>query len=518
MLPPKDGLARRESGDIERQDAYALAGDTLHGIASFLHLESGDVYTMRPEKNSKWYQKLLDLGIEENGIKPVPVELRTQTKYSDIFTVFFSCLLNILPIPTGAMATITFGLSLKESALIILFFAVLTSIPPAFIGVGGYKTGMRQMVQARYSFGLYLVTIPILFNAATLTGFSLMSAIFGGQTLAVVNPGANISVNTGIVVVCILSFFASFLGYNAVHLWERYQWIPNLIALFIMVGCSHKELYQQRESPSSDATRILSYGGLMAGYFLTFGGTVSDYSIYHKPTTAKKRIFSYLMLAFITPSVPLLVFGAAIGGALPNAPPWQRAFESHGIGGVLAEILAPLGGFGKVILVMLALSIIGNVSISMYSISLCLQMILPIFANVHRFIWVTVTMAVMVPLALKTAESWEVSLTNYLALIGYWAGCFDAVVVEELVIFRKMDWSTFDHSIWNVGRSLPTGIPAVVASLISLSLVVPGMETSLYTGPIAEKTGDIGFIVAVFTTGLFYIPLRWFEIRWRGHL
>lgn len=114
-----------------------------------------------------------------------------------------------------------------------------------------------------------------------------MSAIFGGQTLSAVNPDANISVNVGIVIVCVIGFLASFLGYNAVHLWERYQWVPNFVALFVVVGCSSKHLSQQHQGPPADATRILSYGSLMAGYFLTFGGTVSDYSIYHKPTAAK---------------------------------------------------------------------------------------------------------------------------------------------------------------------------------------------------------------------------------------
>ena len=114
-----------------------------------------------------------------------------------------------------------------------------------------------------------------------------MSSIVGGQTLAVVNPGANIGVSVGIVVVCAIGFLASFLGYNALHLWERYQWIPNMIAILILVGCAHNHLHKQQEVAPADTTRILSYGGLMAGYFLTFGGTVSDYSIYHKPEAPK---------------------------------------------------------------------------------------------------------------------------------------------------------------------------------------------------------------------------------------
>lgn len=54
---------------------------------------------------------------------------------------------------TGALGTTAFGLSLRDTSLVITFFAFLTCIPPAFMGLGGYQTGMRQMIQARYSFG-----------------------------------------------------------------------------------------------------------------------------------------------------------------------------------------------------------------------------------------------------------------------------------------------------------------------------------------------------------------------------
>lgn len=56
-------------------------------------------------------------------------------------------------VPTGALATVVFGMSLRDASLVILFFSILTCIPPAFMGLGGYKTGLRQLVQARYSFG-----------------------------------------------------------------------------------------------------------------------------------------------------------------------------------------------------------------------------------------------------------------------------------------------------------------------------------------------------------------------------
>lgn len=96
MSPGQDD-PKRVASDLEAQDVQQEAAVAQGGIFSIFSQMPGEVYAAHPEQNAKWYQKLLDLGIEENGIKPVPVEFRTQTRYSDIFTVFFACLLNILP-------------------------------------------------------------------------------------------------------------------------------------------------------------------------------------------------------------------------------------------------------------------------------------------------------------------------------------------------------------------------------------------------------------------------------------
>ncbi|KAF4975816.1 hypothetical protein FZEAL_7435 [Fusarium zealandicum] len=467
---------------------------------------------------SRWYRKLLDAGVEENGIEPVPPEQRTQTEHSNLFTVFFTCLLCVLPLPTGALGTAVYGLKLRDVSLIIIFFNIVTCIPPAFIGIGGYQTGMRQMVQARYSFGLYLGIIPILLNAGTVTGFTLIGSIVSGQAIAAVNEKVDISVNVGIGIVCVLSFLTALLGYRAIHVWQRWQWLPNLIAIAIAVGCGGKQLVHQADRGPATVKTVIGYGSLMAGYFMTFGGTVSDFTIYHDPKGSKLKVFTYVYLGLLTPSTPLLILGAAIGGAIPNVESWQAAWDTHGIGGVLAEMLAPAGGFGKFILVVLALSVVGNMVLSNYSVALCLQMLLPFFTKVPRFFFIIVTMAIMVPMAVYAAARWMTSLENFLTVIGYWAGCFDAVVIEEHVVFRQRDYSSYDPRIWNDGRRLPTGLAAIGASLISLALVVPSMDTPWFTGPIGERIGDIGFESAFVVTGLAYYPLRSLEIKLVGRV
>lgn len=230
------------------------------------------------------------------------------------------------------------------------------------------------------------------------------------------------------------------------------------------------------------------------------------------------KIFLYVYFGILIPSVTLLILGAAIGGAIPNVPSWAAAYEVSNVGGVIYEMLTPAGGFGKFIVVLLALASIGNIAISSYSVSLNLQMLVPFFARIHRIVFVIVTLAIMIPFAIKAAESWEESLTNFLAVIGYWAGCFAAVLMEELVLIRKLDYSSYDISFWNVRKKLPSGLAAIGASIISFGLVVPGMDEAWYVGPIAKHTGDIGFEVAFVVTAIFYYPLRRLEIKWQGHL
>ncbi len=174
---PEDGktlpLSRHEDTDLEKQDIDQRESHSHDNrLFSLLAVKEGVVYESHPEKHAKWYRRLLDVGFEENGIKPVPVEKRTVTSYNNLFTVFFTGLLCLLPyvaptpepgkltrepmthkilnsVPTGILATLVFGMSLRDASLVILFFGLLTSIPPAFMGIGGMKTGPQAALCKR---------------------------------------------------------------------------------------------------------------------------------------------------------------------------------------------------------------------------------------------------------------------------------------------------------------------------------------------------------------------------------
>lgn len=52
---------------------------------------------------------------------------------------------------------------------------------------------------------------------------------------------------------------------------------------------------------------------------------------------------------------------------------WGEAYDRHGLGGLLGAPLSAMGGFGKFLLVILALSIVANNIPNLYSFALTFQ-------------------------------------------------------------------------------------------------------------------------------------------------
>ena len=213
-----------------------------------------------------------------------------------------------------------------------------------------------------------------------------------------------------------------------------------------------------------------------------------------------------------------MTLGAAIGCAVPNIPSWSEAYETGSVGAIFAAMLTSASGFGKFITVLLAFSTLGNIAASIYSITINFQILLPILIRIPRALFAIVFIAIVIPLSMRAAVSFFVSLQNFVAVIAYWAAAFFAIVTIEHVVFRRGRYDTYDLAIWNDGSALPSGISALVAGVLSFGLVVPCMSQTWFVGPIAEKTGDIGFLVALGVCSILYLPLRTLEIRVRKRL
>ncbi|PVH98444.1 hypothetical protein DM02DRAFT_615792 [Periconia macrospinosa] len=452
-------------------------------------------------------------GIEVKGAIPVPYEERKITQYWHVFSLWFCMSCNMLPITFGMVGTSSFGLSLRDAALVILFFTAFSTVPVAYMCSWGPPTGMRQLVLARFSFGKYFVSILVLLNLATLTGFCVVDSVIGGQALSAVTSGTSVNATVGIVIIALLSLLISFCGFKVLHFYEKYAWVPALIAIIIATGIGGKHLKEQVEVPAATASQVLSFGGLVASFMLPWAALASDFSTYMHPAAPPFRIAFYTYMGLALPTVLLMTLGAAIGGATPNIPEWTEGYEQNAASGVLAAMMHPAGGFGRFVTVILAFSMVGNLAATMYSITLNFQMFIPWMFRIPRYIFSIVITAIVIGVAIEAAKKFFVNLENFLGLIGYWSAAFIGVVLVDHMFFRGRNFNAYteDETAWNDSKKLPPGFAAIGAAVLCFALVIPGMNQIWFTGPIARTTGDIGFEVALVLSALLYVPFRFVE-------
>lgn len=406
----------------------------------------------------------------------------------------------------------SYGLSVRDSSLVILFFTLLTAVLPAYCSTLGPKTGMRQMILARFSFGRYLVAVPVLLNLATLTGFCVIMVAIGGQCLSAVGSGS-LSPDVGIVIVALLALVISFCGFGVLHVYEKYAWAPAIISIIIAVGCGGSDLQHQSPAEPSTAYGVLSFGMIVASYMIPWACLASDFTTYLQPQTSSHIIFWYSYVGLVVPTVLLMVLGAAIQGAVANVPSWTEGYDQNNVGGVMAAMLSRSHGFGKFVTVVLAFSLLGNIAATSYSITLNFQILIPILKKVPRYFFAILLTAIVIPVGIVAASSFFDSLQNFLSIIGYWAAAFVAIMLTEHVVFRGCDCSQYETDAWDNAKLLPPGIAALSAGVCSFGLVIPAMSQIWYTGPIAETTGDLGFEFAFVLSAILYVPFRMIEQR-----
>jgi purine-cytosine permease-like protein len=355
----------------------------------------------------------------------------------------------------------------------------------------------------------------VILNLATLTGFCIIICVVGGQCISAVNQ--HVSSTVGIVIIALCAMVLSFFGFKILHIYEMVAWIPALILITIATGCGGSKLqYQSPPAEPATAAAVLSFGMIVASYMIPWACLASDFTTYFDPAAPSWKIFSYAYLGTVVPTVPLMVLGAAISGAIPSIPEWETGYNDNLVGGVLAAMLSSAGGFGKFVVVVLALTLLGNIAGTMYSITLNFQTLVPWLVRVPRYVFSVVMVAIIIPVSIRAANDFFANLENFVGLIGYWSAAFVSIVVAEHWLFRKGDCEAYDHVAWNTASLLPPGIAALLAGVLSFGLIIPSMAQVWWTGPIAVTTGDIGFEIALVLPAALYVPFRRLELRWFG--
>lgn len=448
----------------------------------------------------------LERGIEARGIERVSPRTRAHIRITDNCTIWLSANMVISTVALGALATSIFGLGFWDSIMAILIFNVLGVLPVAFLSTLGPKLGLRTMTISRFSFGWVGGSIMAIFNVAACLGWSTVNVIVGGQVVAALSRGA-IPQQVGILAITVLTTIVSIYGYNYIHRYERYAWMPMAMIFFLLLLVSGSKM-SIIPTPALNVTEIasfVSFGGAVFGFATGWGSYASDYNVRQPETFSAKHVFWLTFLGIVIPCVVLEIFGMAL----------TTAFTGNlGIGDLLTAAAKPLGGMGTFLLALLALSIVANNIPNDYSLGLSMQVLGRPFQRINRAVWALIASVIYVLIAEAASANFNQTLSNFLLLIAYWLGPWSIILVLEHFVFRRGRYNVED---WNTRSKLPIGWAAILSTIIGFGGILLGAAQLYYIGPLAHALGgqygvDIGFELGLVFAGLAYLLLRGLEL------
>ncbi len=452
-------------------------------------------------------------GLETHGIERVSPTTRTHVRIFDNFTMWLSANLVLSTVALGALAIPIFGLGFWDSFIVIVLFNALGVLPVAFFSTLGPKLGLRQMTISRFSFGWVGGIVMAVFNVAACIGWSTVNVIIGGQLVNSLSNGA-VPSWLGVLIIAVLTTLVSIYGYRYVHRYERFAWIPMAIifAVLFIVGVQHFNIKPSGTTFSlAGLVGFITFGGTVYGFATGWSSYAADYNVNQPEDTPASRVFWLTFLGVFIPCVLL----ETLGMLFTTNSAWGTIFNNNGGGALMSAVVSPLGGFGTLILVLLALSVIANNIPNDYSLGLSIQVWGRPFQRVPRWVWTLIGAVIYVAIAIPNSANFAGTLTDFLLLIAYWLGPWSIILVLEHFVFRHGRYNIND---WNTASRLPMGWAAIVSMAIGLVGVVLGAAQLKFVGPIAYQLGgqygmDVGFELGVIFAAIAYLILRRIEIN-----
>lgn len=470
--------------------------------------------------------KLFASGVEARGVERVPESQRESKNAWNNLLMWWSVNAVLTTIPIGVLGQSVFTLSFSNAVATILCFGALGGIATAFIATLGPITGLRTMIITRFSSGYVGGTMYSVLNILTQLGFSTTAVILGGQTLANINPGT-LPLVIGIIIIGVCCLIPCFIGYDMVHVYERYAWMVTSVIMLFLWGLGGKAGYDvNAQKPLEDTGRalsadILSFGGIVFGSFTGWAPVAADYNCRLPADTPPMRVFLLTFFGLFIPICFVEILGAAL--MTITDPAYVAAFADGSTGGLIAQVLSPWGHFGQFVLVLLALSVIANNIPNTYSTGLSIQALGRPFAIIPRFFWVFLAFVVYTIAGVAGREHFSAILSNFLSILSYWTAFFIVIVAEEHFIFRRKNGPLGGYNLddYDSPSKLPPGIAGVLAMCFGITGAVVGMAEVWYIGPLGKMAGvaygaDLGFELAAAFSAITYLPLRSLEIKLIG--
>ncbi|KAF1954941.1 hypothetical protein CC80DRAFT_549660 [Byssothecium circinans] len=470
-------------------------------------------------KWKSWERQLAEYNLEARGIQRVEPDERHDLRslgYGQIAIFWFSINLAANNVTLGMLGPAVFELGFIDSCLCAVFGMLVGCLPVAYLATMGPKSGNRTMVFSRYIMGWWPSKIVVVLNIVVLLGYALIDCVIAGQILSAVSANT-MSVVVGIIIVAVITWVITTIGYQAFHYYERYAWLPQIIAFSILAGVAGPNFNTSAPSLVTGRTLAanrLSFFGLNLAAAITYSGGAADYFVYYPEHASSLKIFGATMLGLCTSFTFAFILGIGLACGMSTNDAWKASYHISQ-GALIVEGYKPLGGFGSFCSVLVGLGLIANTIGPTYSSGIDAQILGRWASVVPRVIWNTIGVVVYTVCALAGRAHLAEIFTNFLALMGYWVSIWVAIILEEHFIFRRK--TGFNWAVWNERRKLPLGIAAFIAFVVGWVGAILCMAQVWYIGPIAKLVGDhgadMGNYVGFAWAAVVFPPIRCWELK-----
>jgi NCS1 family nucleobase:cation symporter-1 len=445
--------------------------------------------------------------VETRTIDVIPDDERHGTPRSQ-FTLWFGANMQITAIVDGALAVV-FGADALWAIVGLTLGNILGGIVMALHSAQGPRLGLPQMISSRAQFGVLGAAVPLVLVIVMYLGFAATGTVLSGQAI-----NAIIGVDrswVGITIFGLLTGAVAILGYRFIHVLGRIATVVGILG-FVWLGIA---MFPQLDfaalinQADFDVATFLLAVSLGAGWQLTFGPYVADYSRYLPRSTPATTTFWSTFAGSVVGSSWAMALGA-LAASLPAAA--DGGFLSNQVG-----FLGELAGGGVVALGIYLVIVTGKLtvnSLNAYGGFMCALTTVSAFTRtVHvskivRALAICAFLALSVIIALAASADFLDYFKNFVLLLLMVFTPWSAInLVDYYLISReRFDIPAFYDPAGRYGAWNWVALGSYAAGVI---IQVPFLAQKLYTGPITELLGgaDISWLVGLAGTAAIYYPL-----------
>ncbi|MFE7353146.1 purine-cytosine permease family protein [Streptomyces sp. NPDC057543] len=442
--------------------------------------------------------------LERRTIDVVPDAERHGTPLSQ-FTLWFGANMQITAVVNGSLAVV-FGADALWGIVGLLIGNLVGGVVMALHSAQGPRLGLPQMISSRAQFGVLGAVVPLVLVIVMYLGFAATGTVLAGQAVDDILHTSTPAV--GIVVFGVLTALVAILGYRYIHALGRAATVLGTIGfayLAIRLATTH-DLGGAFHSTSFGAATFLLAISLGAGWQLTYGPYVADYSRYLPRDTPERTTFHCTLWGSVAGSQLSMTLGVLLA-SIPASQGGGFLDNQVGFLGTLAG-----GGFIAVLIYLVVL--VGKLTVNClnaYGGFMSALTTVSAFTNARRIsqaargAYIGGFIAASMLIAILASHDFLSNFKNFVLTLLMVFTPWSAINLVDyyLVSKEKVDIPALYDPSARYGR---WNFIALTSYGIGIVAQIPFLAQSLYTGPVTKALGgaDISWIVGLLLTAALY--------------